>query len=145
MLLLLLLLTGASSSPSPHIIVIVADDLGWGDVSWRDSTVISPHLEDLAGAGVRLENHYRSGYHLSIQARCNGDISNTFFLFLTSSQSSLSVRMCAVHHARPCSQEGKASQHSAPAYRLLLFLLQQCTVVVTAIPGTPYTLDFITE
>ena len=59
MLLLLLLLTGASSSPSPHIIVMVADDLGWADVSWRDATVISPHLEYLAGEGVRLGNHYR--------------------------------------------------------------------------------------
>ncbi|XP_071529471.1 arylsulfatase B-like isoform X2 [Panulirus ornatus] len=46
-------------SPSqPHIILIVADDLGWNDVSWHNSQVVTPHLEALARSGVLLEQSY---------------------------------------------------------------------------------------
>ncbi|XP_053649609.2 arylsulfatase B [Cherax quadricarinatus] len=45
------------SSP-PHIILIVADDLGWNDVSWHNPLVQTPHLEALARSGVQLEQSY---------------------------------------------------------------------------------------
>jgi len=42
----------------PNIVLIVADDLGWNDVSWHNPVVKTPHLETLARDGVLLEQHY---------------------------------------------------------------------------------------
>ena len=42
----------------PNIVVLIADDLGFNDVSWHNSLVKTPHLESLARAGVILEQHY---------------------------------------------------------------------------------------
>ena len=42
----------------PHIVLIVADDLGYNDVPWHNPTILSPHLHDLAKAGVILEQNY---------------------------------------------------------------------------------------
>ena len=47
----------ARSLPS-NILIIVADDLGWNDVSWHNPLVKSPNLEGLANSGVKLEQHY---------------------------------------------------------------------------------------
>jgi len=43
---------------SPHIIMILADDLGWNEVSWHNSRIKTPHMEDLSKHGVRLERSY---------------------------------------------------------------------------------------
>ena len=37
-----------SNTEQPNIIVIVADDLGYNDVSWHNSDIVSPNLERLA-------------------------------------------------------------------------------------------------
>nr|XP_053641745.1 arylsulfatase B-like [Cherax quadricarinatus] len=42
----------------PHIIFMVADDLGWNDVSWHNPQVLTPHLESLARGGIILEQSY---------------------------------------------------------------------------------------
>lgn len=42
----------------PNIIVVVADDLGWGHVGWQNPKVQTPHLDRLAKAGVKLNRHY---------------------------------------------------------------------------------------
>lgn len=53
------------SRPSaPNIILIVADDLGWGDVGWHGSKIRTPNLDRLAQEGVRLERFYSA-------ARCS--------------------------------------------------------------------------
>ncbi|XP_070532400.1 arylsulfatase B-like isoform X2 [Ptychodera flava] len=44
--------------PRPHILHIVADDLGWDDVSWHNDQMITPNLQDLADNGVILDNMY---------------------------------------------------------------------------------------
>jgi len=44
----------------PHIILILADDLGWNEVSWHNKRIKTPHLEDLSRNGVRLERSYVS-------------------------------------------------------------------------------------
>lgn len=43
---------------SPHIILMVADDLGFNDVSYHGSEIKTPNIDWLATAGVRLENYY---------------------------------------------------------------------------------------
>lgn len=42
----------------PHILLIVADDLGWNDVGWRDRQMFSPVLDNLARDGVILNQTY---------------------------------------------------------------------------------------
>lgn len=42
----------------PNIVLIVADDLGWGDVGWHQSEIPTPNLDRLAKSGVILENFY---------------------------------------------------------------------------------------
>ena len=52
-----LLLSGASSS-RPNIVVLLADDLGYNDVSWHNTKVLMPHLHNLAKSGIILQQHY---------------------------------------------------------------------------------------
>ena len=42
----------------PHIIYIVADDLGWKDVGFHGSDIKTPNLDKLAAEGMRLETFY---------------------------------------------------------------------------------------
>ena len=47
---LLLPLTSASAAKRPHIVVVLADDLGWGDVGWHNPLMadVTPHMTRLA-------------------------------------------------------------------------------------------------
>lgn len=42
----------------PHIIFIVADDLGWNDVGWHNPSMLTPNLDRLAKNGVILNSSY---------------------------------------------------------------------------------------
>ncbi|GIX71899.1 hypothetical protein CDAR_439171 [Caerostris darwini] len=42
----------------PHIIFIVADDLGWNDVGWNNPEIQTPHLDELARNGVIMNQSY---------------------------------------------------------------------------------------
>lgn len=42
----------------PNILLIVSDDLGWGDVGYNGSEIRTPAIDALAAEGVRLERHY---------------------------------------------------------------------------------------
>ena len=60
---LLLLLVPATAlesvvSPPPNILLLVADDLGWADVPWRDPAVPAPNLAHLARTGLLLGQSY---------------------------------------------------------------------------------------
>ncbi len=47
--------------PPPNVIVILVDDLGYGDIGANGSTVIStPHIDELAANGIRLTDGYAS-------------------------------------------------------------------------------------
>ena len=46
------------AASKPNIIVILADDLGSGDVGWRGGEIKTPNLDKLAFSGARLEQFY---------------------------------------------------------------------------------------
>lgn len=50
----------AQNRPRPNIVMIVADDLGWGDVGFNGSDMRTPHLNQLAKEGVILNRYYVS-------------------------------------------------------------------------------------
>ncbi|MHB2168926.1 arylsulfatase B [Alsobacter sp. R-9] len=48
----------AQAPAKPHILYIVADDLGWADVGFNGSDIRTPTLDELANEGARLEQFY---------------------------------------------------------------------------------------
>src|SRR5688500_8376456 len=50
--------TWAQAPRQPNIVLIMADDLRYGDVGWHGGPYTTPHLDKLAKASVRLEQHY---------------------------------------------------------------------------------------
>lgn len=57
-LLIFLACLSAMAAQKPDIVFILADDMGSYDVSWRGSEIQTPNLDQLAKAGVKLENFY---------------------------------------------------------------------------------------
>jgi arylsulfatase A-like enzyme len=53
---------GAADSPAakrPHIVIVLADDMGWRDTGYSGNPVVkTPHLDRMAAAGVRFDNFY---------------------------------------------------------------------------------------
>ncbi len=48
-----------NTTEKPNIILIMADDLGWGDVGFNGNTVIkTPHLDQMANDGLQLNRFY---------------------------------------------------------------------------------------
>lgn len=50
--------TAEQAAPRPHIVYIVADDLGWKDVGFHGSDIKTPNIDKLAQEGARLEQFY---------------------------------------------------------------------------------------
>lgn len=48
----------AAASTRPNIVLIIADDMGWGDVGYNGSEIRTPNLDRLAESGVRLDRFY---------------------------------------------------------------------------------------
>ena len=44
--------------PPPNILFILADDLGWGDLSCHDSPIRTPNIDRLMADGIELGQHY---------------------------------------------------------------------------------------
>ncbi len=59
---LLLLAVGlrpaGAEPPRPHILLILADDLGWRDVGYHGSEIETPHIDRIAREGVELDRFY---------------------------------------------------------------------------------------
>ena len=52
----------------PNIVLIVADDLGYGDLSCYGATgILTPGMDRLAGEGIRFESRYEIHRSLSNQ------------------------------------------------------------------------------
>lgn len=45
-------------SRPPHLIFIMVDDQGYGDIGYHGSDIHTPVLDQLAAEGVKLENYY---------------------------------------------------------------------------------------
>jgi arylsulfatase A-like enzyme len=60
--LLALILAFAASlrAAAPNVLLIVSDDQGWGDVSWRGSPARTPNLDQLRREGTELLRFYAS-------------------------------------------------------------------------------------
>ena len=48
----------AAAAQQPNILLIVADDLGWNDVSYHGSRCRTPNIDRLVASGVELDQHY---------------------------------------------------------------------------------------
>ena len=57
-LLLLLALGCTLHAAPPNIVFILADDLGYADVGYHGGEIQTPHLDQLAGRGAKLEAFY---------------------------------------------------------------------------------------
>lgn len=51
-------IAAADQSSPPHIVVLLADDLGWGDVGYHGSKIHTPNIDKLAKTGTRLGQFY---------------------------------------------------------------------------------------
>jgi hypothetical protein len=48
-----------AENAKPNVILIMADDLGWGDTGFNGSKVIkTPHLDQMAAEGLQLDRFY---------------------------------------------------------------------------------------
>lgn len=60
--LLILLLTatfsGTSADQNPNIIIMLADDLGWEDVSYHGGNIATPNIDKLTQRGAQLDQFY---------------------------------------------------------------------------------------
>lgn len=53
------LFTGGLQSAKPNVVLLMADDLGWGDVGFNGNRVIqTPHLDAMAANGIRFTRFY---------------------------------------------------------------------------------------
>ncbi|GBG31856.1 Arylsulfatase B [Hondaea fermentalgiana] len=49
----------STSTRKPHIILSLADDLGWNDIGYQNSAIDTPTLNGLAADGIKLTRHYQ--------------------------------------------------------------------------------------
>ena len=48
----------AAAASAPHIVIMLADDLGWGDVGYHGSKIATPNIDRLAKQSVQLNQFY---------------------------------------------------------------------------------------
>ncbi len=48
----------AQEARTPNIVILLADDLGYADLGFRGSDIETPHLDQMARDGIRLERFY---------------------------------------------------------------------------------------
>ena len=48
----------AKGGPPVHVVMVVADDLGFADLGITGSLISTPTIDALATAGIRLSNYY---------------------------------------------------------------------------------------
>lgn len=68
MLLLATLWCPAFAADAPHVVCILADDLGWKDVGFNRGEALTPHLDRLAAEGAILRAFYAQPYSTQTRA-----------------------------------------------------------------------------
>ncbi len=64
------LAAGASAADKPNIVLILADDLGWGDIGCNgQKTLTTPNIDRMAAEGMRFTRHY-AGSTVCAPSRC---------------------------------------------------------------------------
>ena len=58
----------AFGATRPNVVIVVADDLGWGDVSYHGSVIPTPNIDRLIGEGIELDRFYTAP--VSSPTRC---------------------------------------------------------------------------
>ncbi|MBI5769282.1 MAG: sulfatase-like hydrolase/transferase [Verrucomicrobia bacterium] len=59
---LALLLAPLSAATKPHIVFVMADDMGWGETGYNGHPVLkTPNLDAMAAAGLRFDRFYAGG------------------------------------------------------------------------------------
>ncbi len=48
----------ARAQEKPNVVIIVADDLGWGDVGYHGSVIKTPNIDRIARSGIELDRYY---------------------------------------------------------------------------------------
>ena len=48
----------AAEPATPNVLLIVADDMGWADVSWHGGRFQTPRMAELLKTSVELDRHY---------------------------------------------------------------------------------------
>ncbi len=66
--LLLAMVPGAGAADRPHVVVVLADDLGWRDVGFHGSPLRTPTLDRLAAGGAMLNAFYVQPYSSQTRA-----------------------------------------------------------------------------
>ena len=46
------------SNEKPNVVIILTDDLGWGDVSYNGGPIPTPNIDKLANDGLRMNRFY---------------------------------------------------------------------------------------
>ena len=59
---MLVLLPVVTAVSPPHLIMALADDLGWNNIGWRNPELATPALDALRASGVELERMYTFKY-----------------------------------------------------------------------------------
>lgn len=54
--------TRPADAPPPNVVILLADDLGWADVGYRGSDIMTPYIDSLARDGMRLERFYATPF-----------------------------------------------------------------------------------
>jgi arylsulfatase A-like enzyme len=57
-LLFLLIVSVGAAAEKPNFVIILADDLGYGDVGYQGGRAKTPNIDRLAAEGVQLKSHY---------------------------------------------------------------------------------------
>jgi arylsulfatase A-like enzyme len=59
-------LASAAEGSKPNIVIILADDLGWGELGAQGNTeILTPHIDSIAANGVKFTQGYVSGQYCS--------------------------------------------------------------------------------
>ena len=74
-LLCLLALSPAASARAaghpPHLVFLMADDLGWSNVGYHNAHARTPHIDGLVREGVELDRHCKC-----TSSRCSSSIAS---------------------------------------------------------------------